>query len=300
MAGRITPVVDFYVQSYDEVPQVNLDSWTLTIKGLVQQPQTLTWADIQALPAMEVMRTLECIGNPVGGHLMGNAMWKGVSLAALLDRAGVKPGASHVIMDGADEYFTSLPLAKLQNEQALLAYEMNGAPLTLQHGFPLRALIPGVYGQKQPKWLLNIEVTDHYEAGTWEKKGWSDTATIQVNSRIDEPRDSVAAGEERALIGGVAFADESGIRRIEVSSDDGESWQEATILPGPTPLVWTAWHAWWERPQPGKYALKVRATDGHGQRQGDESGRILGGAFPNGTSGIHRVIVTVGPDGAGR
>jgi len=279
---------------------VNLDSWSLTLKGLVRQPLELTWADIQALPAVEVMRTLECIGNPVGGHLIGNAIWKGVSLAALLDWAGVKPGATHVIMDGADEYFTSLPLAKVQSEQALLAYEMNGAPLTPQHGFPLRALIPGVYGQKQPKWLLNIEVTDHYQVGTWEKKGWSDTAIIQVNSRIDEPRGSVAADVERLLISGIAFSDESGIHRVEVSTDDGENWERATVLPGPTPTVWTAWYSWWERPAAGRYALRVRATDGHGTRQGDESGRlrILGGAFPNGTSDIHRIVVTVGPSGA--
>lgn len=296
-AGRITPAVDFYVQSYDEVAQVNLDSWSLTIKGLVREPLQLTWSDLRALPAVEVMRTLECIGNPVGGHLIGNAIWKGVSLAALLDRVGAKPGATHVIMDGADEYFTSLPLAKVQSEQALLAYEMNGAPLTLQHGFPLRALIPGVYGQKQPKWLLNIELTDHYEPGTWEKKGWSDTAAIRVNSRIDEPRSSVSADAERVLISGIAFSDELGIRRIEVSTDDGENWEEATILPGPTPTVWTAWYLWWERPAAGRHALKVRATDGHGHRQGDAAGRLrlLGGAFPNGTSEIHRVMVTVGP-----
>lgn len=291
-------MVDFYVQSYDEVPQINLDSWRLLIKGLVRQPLTLTWAEIQTLPAVEVMRTLECIGNPVGGHLIGNAMWTGVSLPALLERAGLQPGATHVIMEGADAYFTCIPLEKALDTRSLLAYNMNGAALTTQHGFPLRALIPGVYGQKQPKWLLVIEVTDHYEPGTWEQKGWSDTAVIQVNSRIDEPRHVVPAGAERVLTSGIAFADESGVRRVEVSYDDGESWQEATLLPGPDETVWTAWYAWWERPAAGKYSVKARATDGHGHRQGDlneASGRILGGTFPNGTSEIHRVTLAVEP-----
>lgn len=297
-AGRITLVGDFYVQSYDEVPQVNLDSWRLLIKGLVRQPLTLTWADIQAMASVEVMRTLECIGNPVGGHLIGNAMWRGVSLPAILERAGLQPSATHVIMEGADAYFTCIPLEKALDKRALLAYNMNGAPLTAQHGFPLRALIPGVYGQKQPKWLLVIEVTDHYEPGTWEQRGWSDTAVIQVNSRIDEPRRVVPAGSERILTSGIAFADESGVQRVEVSYDDGASWREATLLPGPDTTVWTAWYAWWERPAAGKYILKARATDGHGQRQGDlqgASGRILGGTFPNGTSEIHRVTVAVEP-----
>jgi DMSO/TMAO reductase YedYZ molybdopterin-dependent catalytic subunit len=294
-AGRLTPIGQLYIQTYskDLEPTIALDSYQLAITGLAQTPYTLTWADIRALPAVEQMQTLECIGNPVGGHLIGNILWKGVSLRAVLEQAAPKTEARYLVMSAADEYFTAVPLDLALDERSLLAFEANGESLPPAHGFPLRVLLPGVYGQKQPKWVTALRLVENYQQGTWEKQGWSGTALIQINSRIDyPPANSILPADQPAIVSGVAFADTSGVARVEVSTDNGETWVEARSLPGPSTQVWTFWQFEWNRPARGRHTLKARATDGDGNTQSDASG-VLAGVFPDGTSAIHSVTITV-------
>ncbi|MBI3764779.1 MAG: molybdopterin-dependent oxidoreductase, partial [Chloroflexi bacterium] len=242
--------------------------WSLAVDGEVGTPLTLTFSDVRAMTVVEQMHTLECIGNPVGGRLIGNALWRGVSLRDLLARAAPKSNARFLIMTGADEYYTAVPLELALDERSLLAYEANGEPIPPAHGFPVRVLLPGVYGQKQPKWITSLHLAEVYKQGTWEKKGWSDTAGIRVNSRIESPQGTAggSAGGE-IQISGASFADLSGVKKVEVSTDTGKTWNDATLYPGPTPMVWTIWGWEWKSPEPGRHVLQVRATDGNGNVQ---------------------------------
>ncbi len=292
-AGQLTPIDRLYIQSYsrDLEPALDLESYQLTLGGLAQKPRTLTWADLHTLPALEHAQTLECIGNPVGGKLIGNVLWKGVSLRAILERAAPQPNARYLVMSAADEYVTAVPLDLALDERSLLAFEANGEPLSPAHGFPLRVLLPGVYGQKQPKWITSLRLAQNYEQGTWEKQGWSDAAVIQINSQISyPPAGSIIPAGQPLSISGMAFADTSGMARVEVSVDGEEHWHEARLLPGPSPQVWTAWEFEWNSLVAGPHSLKARATDGNGNTQAGAQG-VLAGVFPNGTSAIHAVVI---------
>ena len=149
--GRITPTDKFYVLKYSPtLPRADLSLWGMQVAGLVERTLTLTWNDVKARPQIQAMRTLECISNPAGGGLIGNAAWQGVSLRDLLNEAGLKPSARYATFEGQDEYFATVPLDRALDERSLLVHQMNGEPLPPEHGFPLRALLPGVYGQLQP------------------------------------------------------------------------------------------------------------------------------------------------------
>ncbi len=297
---QTTPVDRFYVTTFsDTVPRFDPAMWSFSLTGLVERPLKFTFEELRARPAVELMRTLECIGNPIGGGLISNGTWKGVSLKALLQEAGSKPEGKYLIMDGADEYYTSAPLELGLSDEAVLAYELNGKPLTPEHGYPLRVLLPGVYGQKQPKWVTHIEVADHSEKGYWEKKGWSDTCIIQPNSRIDRPQDNnVLKGKPGDIftITGVAFTASAGAARVEVSTDGGKVWHQATLTRAPAPdtnFVWTQWGYDWLLPASGEYTLMSRVTDNAGNTQGDPSQHIFFLAFPNGSNAIETVVIRV-------
>ncbi len=289
----LTKNEDFYTVRYDEIPDVSLSSWSLLVHGLVHEQVRLTYDELKALPSVMTMHTLECIGNPVGGNLIGNAEWRGISFRSLLDRAGLDAKSSWVVIGGVDEYFTSVPLSTAKHEHALLAYEMNGEPLPLRHGFPLRAILPGVYGQKQPKWVTGIKVTDGEEPGPWEQKGWSRGATIKLNSAIKIPKDAQSLGHADLLIAGVAHAGEAGVRSVQISTDGGNNWNETTLTRGPSPYVWTPWGYLFHDPVPGRYTLMVRATDNRGKTQDQLSPGILADVFPDGTSAIHSITIEV-------
>jgi DMSO/TMAO reductase YedYZ molybdopterin-dependent catalytic subunit len=294
-AGRLTPTEDFYEQNSNGTAVVDEFAWRLSLNGLFDTPAQLSLADLKRYPPVEVMRTLECIGNPVGGTLIGNAIWRGVSLAAVLADAGLAADAQYLLFLSEDEYETSIPVALATDPRSLLVYEMNGEALPVAHGFPLRALLPGVYGQKQPKWLTSMRASATDKLGTWEKKGWSNEAGIQVNSRIETPRlrQTLPQGVPFHLTG-IAFAGMSGIAAVEVSVDDGASWHAAELLPGPDAGVWTLWNWRWENPLPGRYVVAARATDGNGSAQ-TASGAfgVLDNVFPNGTSLMHNLSITV-------
>ncbi len=295
MAGRLTPLDDFYVQNSNGTASLDPLQWRLSLNGMFDAPAEISLSELKRYPAFEGMRTLECIGNPVGGTLIGNTTWKGTSLAALLKEKGLQPGANYILFLSEDGYETSVPVALALDERSLLVYEMDDQALTISHGFPVRVLLPGVYGQKQPKWVVSIRAADRDKLGLWEKKGWSNEATIRVNSRIETPklRQTLPAGVPFHLTG-IALSDYSGIQSVEVSIDDGITWVPAELFPGPDNGVWTLWHWLWADPQPGKYVVIARAMDGNGVAQ-TASGTfgVLDNVFPNGSSLMHNLSITV-------
>ncbi|HEY3109155.1 MAG TPA: molybdopterin-dependent oxidoreductase [Chloroflexota bacterium] len=284
----ITPVGTFYNVSKNFIdPTVKLDGWSLSIGGMVEQPLTLAYEDLKALPSVEQPATLCCISNEVGGDLIGNAVWKGVRLADLLATARVKPGAVKAAFQCRDDYRDSIVLERALNPGTLLAYEMNGAPLTEKHGFPLRLIVPGIYGMKNVKWLEKIDLVPDDFKGFWQKQGWSDPAPYQTTSRIDAPSQGQRPRPSPAIVQGVAFAGDRGITRVEVSGDGGQSWREARLLPAMGPFTWVRWTIDWPLTPGAQAAFKVRATDGTGALQTEESTP----PFPDGATGWHTVSV---------
>ena len=292
--ANLTPEVltaeDFYTVSKNLIdPKVEVANWKLQIDGLVERPMTLNYADVTARAAHSDYYTLQCISNLVGGDLWGSAHWKGVRLVDLLAEAGLKPGVRKVVFHAADDYTDSIVVDVALRPDTLLAYEMNGQPLTKEHGYPARLLIPGIYGMKNVKWITRIEVVDHDFKGYWMQRGWSDKAPYQTSSRIDVPRNRATLPAGEVAIAGVAFAGDRGIDKIEVSLDDGTTWQEAQIKPA---LSHNAWNLWVYAPtlQAGTYPVKVRATDGAGQLQSEKERDPL----PDGATGYHSVLLRVG------
>jgi DMSO/TMAO reductase YedYZ molybdopterin-dependent catalytic subunit len=289
----VTPNSDFYTVAYNSVAPDFPSDWKLKIAGNLDKPMTLTLDDIKAMPVVEEMRTFECISNPAGGPLISNAMWKGIKMKDLLTRVGVKPSTIEIKLESFDGYSTAIPLDLAMNEHSLLAYEMNGEPLPIEHGKPLRCMWPGRYGMKQPKWLTTITaITDKY-LGYWEQQGWSDEARVLPTSRVDFPAENGSVKGPSFDMAGVGFSGEEGIDKIEVSWDDGKTWHAATLVRGPTPYVWTNWSLKGATPPAGEASLLARVTDNAGRVQTREGVSLLGDTFPNGTSAMHAVVVNV-------
>lgn len=286
----ITPNDRFYVVTKNIVdPRIWESAWRLEVSGLVRTPRTYDYDALAALPAVTREITLECISNSVGGGLMSNARWRGVPLRALLEAAGPAANATQVFLLGADGFTHEVPLALAMRETTLVAYEMNGEPLPQRHGFPVRVLVPGGYGELSVKWVVRIEVQDGRQLGFYSRQGWR-ADRVRTTSRIDRPRrgSRLVAGRP-AEVGGVAFAGDRGISRVELSVDGGRTWREARIDRHAAATAWALWSADWTPARPGAHALVVRATDGSGELQ---SAQRLGFA-PSGASGYHRVDVVV-------
>ncbi|MFL6214322.1 MAG: molybdopterin-dependent oxidoreductase [Blastocatellia bacterium] len=265
LALEVTPTKDFYVVSKNAFdPEVDAGRWRLEIAGLVEAPMTLTYDEIKTLPTVEQYATLCCISNEVGGDLIGNALWRGVRLKDLLQRAGLKPGVVDIALHASDGYTDSISLERATQDGTLLVYEMNGEPLTPAHGYPLRLLVPGIYGMKNVKWITQLEAIDYDLKGFWQRRGWDDRAEYKTMSRIDAPATTVKGEAE---IAGIAFAGDRGISKIEVSTDGGATWEPAEVKLALSPLTWVLWHKHWTPPQAGKHRLVVRATDGRGNVQ---------------------------------
>jgi hypothetical protein len=269
------------------------DDWTLTVEGNVENPIVLTLDDILQMPSVVQMRTLCCISNPAGGPLIGNAVWKGVRLSDVIERAGVKPDTLELYLTAFDGYDTSIPLALAQDPDSLLVYEMNGEPLPLDHGRPLRCLFPGRYGMKQPKWLRKITATIEPHKGYWEVQGWSNDAFIKPFARIDSPDELATITSPTLSVRGVAFSNASGIERVEVSTDDGAAWHEPELVRGPSPLVWTSFTWQGETPPKGEHILLARTTDNSGSQQVRDEGGMFSSTFPDGTAAIQPVPIRV-------
>ena len=291
MQPIITPNEDFYVVSKNIIdPRVNEEKWALEVKGLVENPYTLSYQELSQLHAVEEFVTFICISNNVGGGLISNALWRGVRLKELLERAKMKPEVKKIAFSAEDGYSESIPPEIAAREEVLVAYEMNGEPLSAKHGFPARLVIPGLYGLKSVKWLNSIEaVADPDFLGYWQKRGWSDEAVIKSMSRIDVPRYGAGATVgEPAVLGGVAFAGLRGIRKVEISTDRGTNWEETEIIEEPlSPFTWVLWSGSFTPSIAHRFSVRVRATDGTGEVQT----AWMTDPLPDGASGHHQIVV---------
>lgn len=287
----LTPNERFYVVTKNIIdPQVNPELWRLEIAGLVERRRSYTYQELTALPPINQETTLMCISNPVGGGLMSNALWKGVPLRILLENAGLKNGAMKVVLRAVDGYDDTIPLAKAMEPTTLVAYEMNGTQLPFIHGYPVRLIVPGLFGEKSVKWITRIELVGQDVKGYYEKQGWGPDFTIPTHSRFDGPDLSrqISLGTNVPLKG-VAFAGNRGVSRVEISFDDGNKWEEAKLdIPG-THLTWAMWNYDWRPERQGDYKLAVRATDGNGALQVMEERWTA----PHGATGYHKVTARV-------
>jgi DMSO/TMAO reductase YedYZ molybdopterin-dependent catalytic subunit len=282
-----TPTSRFYrIDTSLVPPAISPDDWTVRIHGMVDREITLTYADLLKRPRHEIWTTLNCVSNPVGGPLISNAWWSGTRLKELLAQAGVRPGADAVKQTSDDGWTCGTPLEALQDDRgAMLAYAMNGEPLPVEHGFPVRTLVPGLYGYVSAcKWVRQIEVTtfDSFSA-YWTERGWSAQGPVKLSSRIDTPGDGhhVRAGQLR--IGGLAWQQNTGISAVEVQLDGG-GWQPATLARKTLKDSWVQWVATVDA-TPGSHRLAVRAVNNDGQVQT----AVRADPVPNGSSGWHTI-----------
>lgn len=284
----VTPVGRFYLISKNFIdPDIDEQDWSLEVTGAVVQPLRFSYTDLVQLPAVEQMTTLTCISNEVGGDLISNAVWTGVPLAHLLNSAGLRPEAAELVIYAADGYTESFPLSKALEPTTLAAYMMNGERLTRRHGFPVRLVVPGKYGIKNVKWVRKLELVSGDYKGYWQQRGWTDDATIHTLSRIDVPGSRAIVPRGPQEIGGIAFAGDRGISRVEYSVD-GSDWQQADVTQL-APLAWVIWRSTWNPQQPGAYTISVRATDGSGDVQTAQTRPPI----PDGATGLHTVEVGV-------
>ena len=304
----VTANPDFFIRDHFQTPQISSDRWSLEISGLVAKPLRLSYSDLLLMDPARLPCTMECAGNLSGGKGVGNALWSGVFLSHLLQQAEVKPQAAYVIFYGADSgggddlpagthYARAIPLGKAVSDSSILAYEMNGSPLPVEHGFPLRAIIGGWYGMDSVKWLTRIEVTDQPFQGYFQQKQYLATnrdgtrpiTRMLVSSKFLRPSQDEEIHEKIYRVEGVAWAGEAKIAKVEIRSGPSPDWQSATLRATQSPYVWTRWSYDWRVPGPGKYTLEVRATDDAGTTQPSERDRSRQDAYELNT--CHRISV---------
>src|SRR2546425_9294738 len=287
---RITPNEDHYVVDTTLVkPRVDVAEWRLDIKGEVESPFSLTYDQLLDLEAVEQVHTLECISNYVGGDLISTAVWTGVPLRDLLARAKPKSTAFDVAFTSVDGYTDSFPIAKAMEARTLVAYLMNGRTIPQDHGYPPRILVQNIYGMKNVKWVRKIEVVSYDFLGYWMQQGWSDSAVVNTNTRIDLPRRNARWDGGVLTIAGIAYAGARGISKVEVSTDGGSSWSAATPQPMAGGLSRRRRSFGWTPPKTGSHRLVARSTDGAGNTETP----IKRPPFPSGSTGYHEVEVNV-------
>jgi len=290
----ITPNDLFYCVTKNVIdPRVNVDLWHLEVNGLVQNPTTYRFQDLKAFNQVEQETTLMCISNGLDAGLISNAVWKGITLRDLIDPAGPMADARRVRLFGVDNYTDTIPLEKALDPTTLLAWEMNGRSLPDRHGYPLRAIVPGYFGEKHVKWLTRIELTGDNVKGFYETQGWGPDFMTPTRSRIDAPdhesRFSLGQLSGPIEVKGIAFGGDRGISRVEISDDDGETWTDGNVHYPGTKLTWALWTYQWRPDGPDDYTLVVRATDGEGAVQEWEEDRS---PF-SGVTGFHKIAVHV-------
>lgn len=290
LSPLFTPNSDFYrIDTAISVPRVDAGDWTLRVHGLVARPFTLTLPQLLELDLVEADVTLACVSNEVGNDLVGTARWLGVTLAQLLERAGVEPTAEQVVGRSVDGWTAGFPLeAAFDGREALVAVGMNGEPLPARHGFPARLVVPGLYGYvSATKWLSDIELATWDFDGYWIPRGWAKEAPIRRQSRIDRPAPRAQLDSSEVVVAGVAWAPLVGVEQVELQVDDAD-WQPTELGPGLNDATWRQW-VWRGELAPGEHRLRVRCVGGDGQRQtGQESP-----PQPDGATGWHTISVTV-------
>lgn len=289
----LTPNDQFYRVNYSDRSleigsSIRVMDWTLSLHGAVERPRMLRYADVLEQRLMEQMVTLQCIDNEPGGSLIGNALWAGFPLARLLEDVKPLDTALDVVFRGADGYHDSIPLERALHGDVLLAHSMNGVSLPRDHGYPLRAVVPGIFGIKNVKWLTDIEVVERDHKGYWQERGWTDEGLIPVTSRIDYPGHYQVLRGARQEVRGVAFGGLHGVRGVQVSADGGLTWRDAMVSPSP-PYAWVHWTYEWRPPSTGAHTLVVRAGGRDGTRQAETAAR----AYPQGTAGLHTIVALV-------
>ncbi len=296
MPPLITPADDFYlIDTALSSPRINVDNWTLKVMGEVDNPIELSYNDLISLPTREADVTLSCISNEVGGGLVSNGRWTGVLLSDVLKEAGVSPekitsASEQLVGRSADGWTAGFPTeTALDGREALVAFGLNESELPLKHGYPVRLVVPGLYGYvSATKWLTELELTNWDFDAYWIQRSWAKEGPIMTQSRIDTvaEEDSLTAGTIQ--IGGVAWAPHRGIDRVEVSTDDGETWNDAQLAAQLALDTWRQYVYDWEA-QPGEHTIKVRATDGDGETQTEDEAA----PHPAGATGYHTIQVTV-------
>lgn len=283
----ITPVDDFFIiDTTYSAPTVDASTWTLTVRGMVDAETTFTLADLERFEFIERTITIGCVSNDVGGGLVGNAVWGGVRLKDVLDQAGVQDGAEQVFSSSIDGWTCGFPLAvAMDGRDCLIATTMNGEPLTPEHGYPARLIVPGLYGYvSATKWVESIELNRWSDAsGYWVPLGWSRDAPVKTSSRIDVPREGETLTAGPNTLAGVAWAPHTGISAVEVRIDD-DDWQSATLGDEDIDDAWRTWTFEWNA-TPGDHSVEVRTIDKSGYTQTDERADVM----PDGATGLHRV-----------
>lgn len=287
----ITPAAEFYrIDIALSPPAVDPADWALEVSGMVRRPLRLTFRDLLERPLIEARVTLACVSNPIGGDLIGTATWLGLPLRVLLAEAGVDADADMVLSSGADGFTASTPLSVLTDRRnALLAVGMNGAPLPQQHGFPARLVVPGLYGYvSATKWVTRLLVTrfDREEA-YWTPRGYAPRAPVKLSSRIDVPSDGASVTAGPVVVAGFAWAQHTGVARVQVSVDGG-AWNEAELSSPVTDDIWRQWRWNWTATN-GQHDLRVRAVDRRGMVQVARGAPVA----PDGATGLHRIRVDV-------
>jgi DMSO/TMAO reductase YedYZ molybdopterin-dependent catalytic subunit len=296
----ITPNEEFYLVAVNPrfrpglTPETVAKAWSLEVVGLDKQSRHITYAELSEMANRTVLYTFECIGNPVGGSLIGNAEWQVVPLKTLLQRAGLSTEVRSVMFEGLDDFYSSVSVERASDDYAFIALRMNGVPLPAGHGFPARVILPDLYGMKQPRWLRRITLQRDTETTSyWERRGWAGEVPVKNFSRLDPLPETIPAGETELT--GIAFAGARGIRHVEVSLDEGEHWQRCKLVTPGRPHVWSLWRYLWQRPTPGTYTIQVRTTDETGRIQT----AIRDKSYPDGASGYHNITTHVADKGEG-
>jgi DMSO/TMAO reductase YedYZ molybdopterin-dependent catalytic subunit len=300
LASEITPTDLFYRVDINPVPPiVDANSWRLVVKGLVNKPLSITYDQLKERPSVTQIATLECVSNKIANDFIGTAIWNGIKLKGLLEESGVKPNAQYIVFRCSDGYDVGIPLERGLQEGSILAYGMNGEELNAKHGYPVRAIIPGLYGMMNPKWITEIELIDRVYEGYWQKKGWANNAKYNTHSYIVIPGNAPIRKVFRNLgsenievdqqipIAGIAFAGDRGVARVQVSMDDGATWKDARVKSPLSPYSWVIWTTELDVTDNGIYKITVRATDKSGKIQTGETRE----PFPNGATGYHMVDV---------
>jgi DMSO/TMAO reductase YedYZ molybdopterin-dependent catalytic subunit len=292
VAPFVTPNSDFYrIDTALIVPQVDPNDWSLRIHGMVEKEITMSFSDLLAEDLTEAYVTLTCVSNVVGGNLVGNAKWLGFPIREVLARAKPTAGADMVLSTSVDGFSASTPLPVLQDgRNAMLAVGMNGEPLPLNHGFPVRMVVPGLYGfVSATKWVVDLEVTTFAKkAGYWSTRGWSTHGPIKTSSRVEVPRAFARIPAGRVAIGGSAWAQQHGISKVEIQLDNG-AWQPAELAAEASVDTWRQWQFIWNGAPAGTHNVKVRAYDTSGRLQIEQQAP----PEPDGSTGWHNITFTV-------
>jgi DMSO/TMAO reductase YedYZ molybdopterin-dependent catalytic subunit len=304
MQALITPNQRFFIRNHFKTPVMRADDWKLSFTGRVHSSLEIGYQEVLKLQKRSITVTVECAGNGAGGGAVSTATWTGVPLRELLNQTGIQPGVRFIRLAGCDQgtaetageqirFARSIPIDKALHPDTILAFEMNRAPLPDQHGFPLRAIVPGWYGMDSVKWLVSIEALDHQDLSHFMTERYVATrllavgterrhlSRMRVKSLITSPREGEHLPLRTYVIRGAAWAGESEVSHVEVAADGGRTWERAELETPLQPYCWVLWKYRWTPPGIGKYTVVARATDAQGMTQPATKDRLRFDQYEN-------------------